>query len=558
MLSSPIENIKDSYEVVVVGSGYGGGIAASRLSRAGRKVCVLERGREIEPGQYPSTAVQLLREVQTDLPITRFGPPTALFDIRYNADINVVAGCGLGGTSLINAGIALRPDVRIFDDKIWPVEIRSEQSMDRYFALAEEMLVPSLYPERDPPLPKFAALQVCAEGLREEFRRAPILVNFRELENGVNHVGVGQRPCVDCGDCVSGCNHHAKNTLLMNYLPDASNHGAEIYTEVCVRSVERQGGRWIVHCVGSSDQQARTISANFVVLAAGTLGSTEILLRVAQSGQTFSPTLGRRFSANGDMVGFAYNGERVIRAVGLGDRLPDPREPVGPCSTGMIDARKNRDVSKGMIMVDGTIPGAVSSLLPAFLGAAAKLTGTNTETAIRGRVEEVGREVESTLLGAYTGALNNTLTYLVVSQDDSGGHMYLDGDRLRISWPGLGLQSQFAEAGELMKTATAVLGGTYVPNPVWNEFTNHNLVTGHPLGGCAMADQAEAGTVNHRGQVYANASGSAVYQNLYVMDGSVIPRSLGVNPLLTISALAERSCDLLARDQGWSIDYALP
>ena len=73
-----------------------------------------------------------------------------------------------------------------------------------------------------------------------------------------------------------------------------------------------------------------------------------------------------------------------------------------------------------------------------------------------------------------------------------------------------------------------------------------------------MADQADVGTVNHKGQVYSNASGSAVYRSLYVMDGAVIPRSLGVNPLFTISALAERSCDLLARDQGWTVNYTLP
>lgn len=198
----------------------------------------------------------------------------------------------------------------------------------------------------------------------------------------------------------------------------------------------------------ASDKQPRSIGANLVVLAAGTLGSTEFLLRSAQAGLTLSSTLGRRFSANGDMVGFAYNGNRVVRAIGLGDRHPDEQEPVGPCSTGMIDVRGGREVSDGMIMVDGTIPGAIASLLPAFLGAAAKVTGTNTNTGVRDRIEQERREVESALLGAYAGALRNTLTYLAVSHDDSGGHMYLDDDRLRISWPGLGLQPQFSKAGD--------------------------------------------------------------------------------------------------------------
>ena len=110
----------------------------------------------------------------------------------------------------------------------------------------------------------------------------------------------------------------------------------------------------------------------------------------------------------------------------------------------------------------------------------------------------------------------------------------------------------------MMQRATQALGGVYLPNPVWNKFTRHNLVTGHPLGGCAMADDAGSGAVNHKCQVYSAEKGSAVYENLYVLDGAVVPRSLGVNPLFTISALAERSCELLAQDRRWIIDYSLP
>lgn len=115
-LSRPAGSIKAHYDVVVVGSGYGGAIAASRLARAGQEVCVLERGRELQPGEYPNTKLSLLRETQTDLPLAHLGSPTALFDLRYNEDINVVAGCGLGGTSLINSGASLRADPRIFED----------------------------------------------------------------------------------------------------------------------------------------------------------------------------------------------------------------------------------------------------------------------------------------------------------------------------------------------------------------------------------------------------------------------------------------------------------
>ena len=554
-LSWPAERIKESYEVVVIGSGYGGGIAASRLSRAGKHVCVLERGKELHPGDFPNTAAALVSQVQSDLPLTHLGSGSALFDVRYNSDINVVIGCGLGGTSLINAAIALRPDPRIFTDAAWPGEIRQDSEMGRYFDHAEAMLKPNRYPDGYPRLPRLDAMEHCAEALQQSFARVPVMINFRRLENGLNHVGAKQEPCVNCGDCVSGCNYGAKNTVLMNYLPDAVNHGAEIYTEISARNVERHLGNWRVECIGSHADRTLTIDADIVILAAGTLGSTEILLRSARRGLPLSDTLGSRFSTNGDTVGFAYNADHVIRGVGFGMHQPDSTKPVGPCSTGIMDLRDGRAVQDGMIVVDGAFPGAVAAFLPALLAAGAKLTGTDTDSGWRDKLNELAREFDSKLIGARTGAIENTLFFLVVSHDDARGEMYLEHDRLRIRWPGVGRQLPFAKASDQLRDATRALGGTYIPNPVWNELTNHNLVTGHPLGGCAMADDAARGVVNHKGEVYNAATATSVHRGLYVMDGAVVPCSLGVNPALTISALAERSCHHLAQDYGWILSY---
>src|ERR1039458_10506838 len=107
-LSSPIEDIKDHYTVVVIGSGYGGGIAASRMARAGQSVCILERGKEFQPGEYPDTELEALREVQTRLPDCDVGPPTGLYDFVVGNDINVFLGCGLGGGALGDAEVALQ------------------------------------------------------------------------------------------------------------------------------------------------------------------------------------------------------------------------------------------------------------------------------------------------------------------------------------------------------------------------------------------------------------------------------------------------------------------
>src|SRR5262249_4324851 len=116
----------------------------------------------------------------------------------------------------------------------------------------------------------------------------------------------------------------------------------------------------------------------------------------------------------------------------------------------------------------------------------------------------------------------------------------------------------FERVSQRLLEATKALGGTFVKNPMWTDLFKHHLITVHPLGGCVMAERADDGVVNHMGQVFSGATGTGVHRGLYVSDGAIIPRSLGCNPLLTICALAERACALLAADRGWTIDYALP
>ena len=127
-----------------------------------------------------------------------------------------------------------------------------------------------------------------------------------------------------------------------------------------------------------------------------------------------------------------------------------------------------------------------------------------------------------------------------------------------MTWPGAGDAPAIAEASALIERAAAAEGGIFIRNPVWNRLTSNSLITGHPLGGCIMSDDAGSGVVNHKGEVYSCLSGSAVHSGLLVVDGAVVPRSLGVNPLLTITALAERSCAYFATDRGWMIPYEPP
>ncbi|XLM19332.1 GMC family oxidoreductase, partial [Chromobacterium piscinae] len=172
------------------------------------------------------------------------------------------------------------------------------------------------------------------------------------------------------------------------------------------------------------------------------------------------------------------------------------------------------------------------------------------------KIKYAAREAESALRGPYHGAMNRLQTYLIMSHDDGAGRMALDEhDQLKLEWPGVGEQPNFEIGNARLLEATRALGGIYVRNPIWTDMFRHSLITVHPLGGCVMGEDAAQGVVNHKGQVFSGASGSAVYPGLYVTDGSVIPTSLAVNPLLTISAVSERAMALLAADRGWTIDY---
>jgi cholesterol oxidase len=271
-LSDPATDLKQRYEILVIGSGYGGGVAASRLSRAKRQVCVLERGKEMQPSEYPDEIVRFNEETQWDLPERHLGSKTGLYDLRLNPDINVFVGCGLGGTSLINAGVSLRVLPRLFQDKRWPAEIRDDLGsgngsnpygrLDEYYWLGEEMLKPGTWPDSYTRLPKMEAVEKVAAALGLPFAPVPIAVTFDKLKNGLNHVGVPQEPRIGCGDCTSGCNYRAKNTVLMNYLPDAKNHGAEIYTTIASLPAHNRyrGRRAVCRLHGSSRDFSRSKS----------------------------------------------------------------------------------------------------------------------------------------------------------------------------------------------------------------------------------------------------------------------------------------------------------
>ncbi|MGH6865242.1 MAG: GMC family oxidoreductase [Methyloceanibacter sp.] len=537
-LSSPPEAIKPSYDVVVVGSGYGGGVSASRLSRAGQRVCVIERGKEFPTGSFPSRLPELRRELQLNGGKMRSGSRTGLFDFRLGADIHVLVGCGLGGGSLINAGVGLQPDARVFADRAWPEAIRGDGLLDLGFERAAAMLRPSRY-AKAAELTKYRSLLAASSPFGEEPVAAPVVVSF---EATVNPAGVEQPACTLCGDCCSGCNVGAKNTVAMTYLPDAKAHGAEIFTELAVSRVEKTGGGWRIYFTPSEERDAepRHVDAKAVVLAAGTLGSTEILLRSREHGLALSDRLGEGFSANGDIIAFALGGHERVNGIGVGEPPQFVGDTIGACVAGQIELPDPVELDRSMVIQEGVMPSALAPLLPVFFISGGRLLGA----------------AQSLVKGVYQGPLSHLHTFFVVSHDDAKGSIQLDNGSVQIHWPGVGEQPVYGRVDQALTAAAAAVGARYIKSPLPATNMGTKPATAHPLGGCGMGEDAGRGVVNHKCQVFAGSSGEDVHAGLYVCDGAVIPRSIGVNPLLTITALAERAMVHLARDHNLGFDTA--
>jgi len=549
-LADSLSDLKSEYPIVVIGSGYGGAITACRLAMAGHTVCVLERGAEWEPGSFPDTFKGIQENTNS------CHNPLGLYEYLRFSDIDVIKGCGLGGTSLINAGVALRPDPDYFvrSDSRWPKAIQKEWEagiLQRYYERAEHGLAAQRHPQ-GLSFAKVQALKARADQRPgAEFGLVNIAVTFRD---GPNTFGVQQHACINCGDCMTGCNVQAKNTLDMNYLPAAKRHGAEIYAGLKVEFIERanSGSGYTVHYRKAyQDHEDGTLSqlrAKAVILAAGSLGSTEILLRSNAEGLPLSQALGTRFSANGNFFGAAYNSDRITNFLGCGNRN-DERSQVraGPSILSAIHYDRQSAPKERMIVEDLAIPRAFVDVWRIAFPAISAATGDDTDFSLSDDLAEAARVSRD--LGGWdpAGALNSTMIYIAMAQDEAEGEMHLDRQgRLRISWPGIFEQPIFRRMNKELRNHAAALGAIYFQNPRWHPLLGRNLITAHPLGGCPMADDSDRGVVDDRGRIYDGQGG--VHPGLFVADAAVLPECLGRNPLLTISALAERIAHHLAEE----------
>ncbi len=543
-LSRSLDHSKDRYDVIVVGSGYGGGVAASRLARAGKRVAVLERGREVLTGEFPSRFPDLKNELQVTGKRVRTGPSSALYDVRLGEDMHVLVGCGLGGGSLVNAGVALRPDARVFADAVWPGQIAQDGLLDEGFRRAERWLKPQSDPRADT-LTKFQSLATAGKGLGYTPIAPTVTVSFG---GGVNAAGVDQPACTRCGDCCGGCNVGAKTSVALTYLADAARHGAALFTHAAVRHVAKgKDGTWMVHVrrldTNGSSPQDMVLSAPVVVLGAGTLGSTEILLRSRANGLALSDRLGLRFSANGDIIAFGYGAKIPVDAIGVGHPSKIAGMEIGAAVSGQIEIDDVHDLAQELRVQEGVLPSALAPVLPVLFIPNGRLLGA----------------LQSLINGVYKGPFSKLQTFFAVSHDSASGRFVLEDDDLRLVWPAAKDEPVYKRLDAVLSSIVNQVGGSYVKNPLAGTVMGHQPATAHPLGGAGMAAERADGVVNHKGQVFDAGSGrgsTAVHEGLYVVDGAMMPRSLGVNPLLSITALAERAMLHIAQDYGLTFDDA--
>ncbi|MDE3179244.1 MAG: GMC family oxidoreductase, partial [Acidobacteriota bacterium] len=546
MLAKDWKEHKKAYDVVVIGSGYGGAITAARIASAklNKSVCILERGREWPVGQFPDTMVEAASHFRS--PVLN---PTGLYDFPLFKDLAVLKGCGLGGTSLINANVAIVPDEDVFQQGDWPRGL-DYSVLKPFYDKARGMLASRPHP-RAKQLLKVQALERRAKEMGLEAYGLDINVNF-DID-GLNAQGVLQRPCIDCGDCLTGCNVGAKNTLYMNYLPLAHSAGADIFTHTQAAWIEKlPDGGWRIH--GSRHEhifpEDFSLDAGTVILAAGSLGSPEILLRSELHGLSLSPMAGTRFSGNGDFFGFAFNGEYRTNVLGFGNH-PDSSwraNAPGPSIVGAIRYNKDRPLSRRITFEDLGFPTAyLSTAMIALraIGGEPTVVGYEAEQKARLASDDPFKPYQA------DNALNHTMFYLVMGQDQSKGTMRLEtglldpGGRLEIDWDGVGNEPLFAMMDEEVRRHARALDANFISNPWWRFLNLRRIVTAHPIGGLPAGEDYMQGAVDQFGRVFTGKG--EVHENLFVADGSLIPSALGVNPLLTISALSEHIAEKMVK-----------
>ena len=549
--------MSDPYDAIVVGSGFGGAVAACRLAEAGCKVLVLERGRRWFPGAYPRDFEDRWL-YDSNRPQHRNG----WLEFHVWRNMIVATGAAVGGGSLVYANVSEIPPEDTFSEG-WPPEITFE-GLHGHYEEVGRMLDVQKIPDNQLTR-RYHLMQEAAEAIGDgdRFGKMRLAVRFDpdwsyDLPEDTRHTvaaskyednafGRRQGTCIHAGQCDVGCPTQAKNTLDLNYLARAEDRGAEVRELHIVRSLEPSPRGFKVDFERIKPRTRELLrgseEARVVVLSAGSLGSTELLLRARDVQRTLpgvSPRLGRAWSANGNFLTPGIYSEDDPRHNRVKRRISPTYGPTITSRISYLDGAKYGQ--ERYTVEEGGIPpllrGYLQERLP--LHRAVKARNWRTKFLLAQLRRHLGSEDE----------LRHVMPWFANGVDAADGRLYLGRRwlkpwerRLRMSWE-IRKSAQLinriiARHSELSKAT----GGKVSVPITWRLF--RDLVTPHPLGGCNMGASPETGVVDHTGKVFG-------YEGLYVLDGSIVPEAIGINPSRTIAALAERNVKFVLGDLGKS------
>ncbi|RZT20451.1 cholesterol oxidase [Kribbella sp. VKM Ac-2569] len=511
------------YDVVVIGSGFGGSVSALRLTEKGYRVAVLEAGARFDDAGFAKNSWDTKRFL--------FAPKLGMYGIqRISAlrDVIILSGAGVGGGSLVYANTLYEPLPAFYTDRAWAHITDWQSELAPYYDQAKRMLGVTTYPGFTP---ADKVMKQVAEdmGVGETFHPTPVGVFFGEPGVEVDDPyfgGAGPRRtgCIDCGECMTGCRHNAKNTLTKNYLYLAEKAGAEVYSLTTVTSVEplaeETGGGYAIDTRRTSNKKAtRRFTAGQVVFAASALGTAKLLHRLRDEGKL--PRLSDRLG-----VLTRTNSESLL---------------------GAISRDTDVDYTRGVAITSSFHPDDITHIEPVRYGKGSNVMsllqtvltdGDGDRPRWRTWLRELGVQRKNIRkLYDLKHWSERTVIALVMQTADNSITTFGKRDRLGrwklTSKQGHGAPnpSWIPVANQVVRRMAKLMNGT--PGGTIGEPFNVPM-TAHFIGGCAIGDSPSSGVVDPYHRVYG-------YDGLHIVDGSTISANLGVNPSLTITAQAERA-----------------